>query len=676
MERLTKAIVVLSAAAALALMIHFVSRGFPPLFRVTVGAGVIAGVLAVLVGDAALTGLLFLSCVSPVLFLVLTGDFTYHFMPWLAALFGFLMAKSLGTGWSFPAGWKAPLILWTLSVALVWPIVVARELDFNPALFFYQGRLWTSRSGGAPPATVAWTVSLVCSTLFGLLWLDWLFTRYSSASLKRFESRIVWPLFAGAAISAAAAVYQSFGHVTFLNPTVYGGLGRAAGTLLDGNAFGVVAAMWLPPIAALALSSISRRTPIFLGLSIVWTVVLAAFGRAVWATGSRTGLLTAVVGTTVFILSSWRSFSPTRTRALIAGGILAAVLTAVAVAGFRSDSIMSRRIQLLLPDLSSQSLGLAWNELWERNRYGTSAVRMIIDHPLVGVGLGGFHTQVSDAAYLEGGASLPSDNAQNWFRHQLAETGLLGSAGWLVFIALFLWQLVRGVRADESLMAGAARGSIVGVGMASLLGMPTQDIAVFVALLVFVVWSFKLNAPQPAAAMPLSTIGRGQWLLIGGVLGCFLAGTAYAGWNDLRPPFRAMRAEWPYQYGFHEQEPGSDLRWTDGKAVDVFEIGDAREYRWVKLTLGAVAPDADRRPVEIKVWRDHQLILRLTRRSDTVKNWYVRVPAGRKMMMLQIETSRTWRPADDGGSDRRERGVMVGVWRFVYDPPKGEFQIP
>ena len=259
MERLTKAIVVLSAAAALALMVYLVSRGFPPLFRVTIATCVIAGVLSVLIGDLALSGILFLTCVTPALFLVLTGDITYHFMPWLAALFGFLIPKSLGTGWSFPPGWKGPLILWTLSVALSWPIVVARELDFNPASLFYQGHLWTSRSGGTPPATVAWTMNVVCTTLFGLLWLDWLFARYSSDGLRRFESRIVWPLFAGAAISAAAAVYQSFGHITFLNPTVYGGLGRAAGTLLDGNAFGAIAAMWIPAIAALMLWWSSRR---------------------------------------------------------------------------------------------------------------------------------------------------------------------------------------------------------------------------------------------------------------------------------------------------------------------------------------------------------------------------------------------------------------------------------
>ena len=181
MERLTKAIVVLSAAVALALMVHLVSRGFPPLFRATIATLVIAGVLSILIGELALSGILFLTCVTPALFLVLTGDITYHFMPWLAALFGFLVPKSLGTGWSFPPRWKGPLILWTLSVALSWPIVVARELDFNPGLLFYQGRLWTSRGGGTPPSAVAWTTNVVCTTLFGLLLLDWLFARYYRA---------------------------------------------------------------------------------------------------------------------------------------------------------------------------------------------------------------------------------------------------------------------------------------------------------------------------------------------------------------------------------------------------------------------------------------------------------------------------------------------------------------
>jgi hypothetical protein len=337
---------------------------------------------------------------------------------------------------------------------------------------------------------------------------------------------------------------------------------------------------------------------------------------------------------------------------------------------------MWQRIQMLVPDLSAGSLRHALYELWERNRYGTAAVRMITDHPLVGVGVGGFHVQVPDAAYLNGYTGLPSDNAQNWFRHQLAELGILGSAGLLAFSGMFLWLLLRRrPPAAETTMAAATKGGLLGIGVASLLGMPAQNPVVFVTFVAFVFWWVRLtDAAEPPVADATGGRGRRLFAAAGVVLACFIVGTAYEAWTSLRPPFRALRADWPYRRGFHDPGPGGSFRWTERTAVDVFPIGDAREDRWLRLSLGAVAPDADRRPVEVKVWRDHDLILRLTRRSDTLKSWYVRVPAGRKMMMLEIAVSRAWRPSD--GADQRERGVTVDQWRFSFDAPKGEFQVP
>jgi hypothetical protein len=46
----------------------------PELFRATIATFVIAGVLSILIGELALSGILFLTCVTPALFLVLTGD--------------------------------------------------------------------------------------------------------------------------------------------------------------------------------------------------------------------------------------------------------------------------------------------------------------------------------------------------------------------------------------------------------------------------------------------------------------------------------------------------------------------------------------------------------------------------------------------------------------------------
>ncbi len=670
MERLTKLTVLVSAMCAVSLLAYLVGRGYSQIFNTTVVAFVAAVALSMVAGNLALSVILFLACLVPALFLVLTGGpNSWDFVPWLAALLGFLIPQSVRTGWAFPSRWKAPLILWTLSLALSWPIVGAREVDFVPGLLNHYD-LWSSRAGSAPPVTVAWTVSVVGIYVISLLWLNWLFATYSSDRLRRFESRIMWPLLAGALVSAAAAMYQYFGHAGFLNPTVYGTLGRAAGTMLDGNAFGTIAAMWLPVTAARACRPNASQP----WIQTVWLMLLIIFGIAIWATGSRTALLAASVGIIVFIVSCRRSLFVNRTKMLIAAGTLAVAIIVGIFVG--STPVMLQRFQLLVPDLSVRTLGAALHELWDRNRYGAAAVRMIAEHSLVGVGVGGFHVQVPDAAYLNGYVGQPSDNAQNWFRHQLAELGILGSAGWLAFSATFVWLLLRRRGTDEEpLTAGGAKGAICGVGVASLLGMPTQSPTVLVTFLALTFWWVTLTGTPAEEAT--SRLGTRQWAVIGAIVGCFLAGTAYAAWTELRPPYRALRADWKYQYGFHDDAENKELRWTEGKAVDVFPIDQPNEYRWLKLVIGAVAPDASQRPVDVRVWRDHEIIVRVTRRSDVPRTWYVAVPKARKMMMMQVEVSRTWRPADYGrGTDLQTRGVAVGKWTFVYDPPKGEFLIP
>jgi hypothetical protein len=164
--------------------------------------------------------------------------------------------------------------------------------------------------------------------------------------------------------------------------------------------------------------------------------------------------------------------------------------------------------------------------------------------------------------------------------------------------------------------------------------------------------------------------------VISTIVAVSVSGTAYTSRFRLRAPVRAEAAGWPYHYGFYDDEPDSAVRWTAGKAVDVFEIRNRNEDRFLKLDIGAVAPDADQHPVEVKVWRDDDLVLRLRRRSDFVTTRYVCVPRARKMMRMQVEVSRTWRLSDYGrGTDRRERGVAVGRWTFVYDPPKNAFVV-
>ena len=654
---------VVSLASAVCLHVDLVSRAYAVVLPLSVAAFVGSSILAALFGEWTLSVVLFLTYLVPALFLVLTGFFTFsHFVVWQAALVGSMMPRSLRIGWAFPKPWKWPLVLWALSIALSWPIVVAREFDFTTAFGRYY-RVASSRAGIPAPVAVTWTLNVTCIAVIGLLWLDWLFATYGRDQGKRFTSQILWPLFAGCVLGSIVAIYQAFGHTAFLNPTLYGAMGRAAGTMLDGNVFGTITAMWLPFAGAVAFGARGQRG---------WTALVrlappACLGIALLATGSRTALLTGVVGTACLIGGSWRSLLANRSRALVAAGGLAVVIVGAILLSPTSTTSALTRVSWLIPS-SKETFQYTLRELWDRAGYGAVAVRMIADHPLVGIGLGSFSLQVADVAQNLFNRSMVPDNAQNWYRHQFAETGLLGSLGWIVWTSLFVWMLAR--RRDsghERPMVGAATGAAVGLGVTSLLGMPTQDAAVSITFVVFAFWCIRLrhaeHAPLPAGDSRLDTI---QWTVLFIVLGSFLAGTAYVGWNDLRPPYRALRADWDYQYGFFDDKQlPQPFRWTERKAVDVFRV----EKPWLELVIGAVAPDAKDRPVQVKVWRNHDLILRLNRRSDFSVTRYVRVPEGQDRMMMQVEVSRTWRPAPTGGADQRERGVAVGKWTFVDSPP-------
>src|SRR5439155_12055461 len=122
------------------------------------------------------------------------GDFVFSYSAlWLAALSGAMLPKNARTEWMFPGRWKAPLVLWSLTLAVSWPLVVLREIDFVPMLLD-KGDLWNSRLAVPPPVVAIWVLSVATIVMTGLLLLDWMFAAYPADQLRRFEKRVVWPL--------------------------------------------------------------------------------------------------------------------------------------------------------------------------------------------------------------------------------------------------------------------------------------------------------------------------------------------------------------------------------------------------------------------------------------------------------------------------------------------------
>ena len=151
---------------------------------------------------------------------------------------------------------------------------------------------------------------------------------------------------------------------------------------------------------------------------------------------------------------------------------------------------------------------------------------MIWELPLTGVGVGSYHWLAPDYSRVAFNQELPFDNAQNWWRHQLAELGMLGALPVLAWSIIIAWQTLRGARRARGDHVATVRGLLLGLGLASLLGMPTQDPAVLTAF--FLLVAMLAAAGSGLGALDTTSQTRASlsraWMSRGG------AGRGVCGW--------------------------------------------------------------------------------------------------------------------------------------------------
>ena len=170
-------------------------------------------------GRAASRSLLF-SYIFPAVIILTYGRFyTEYGVVWTAAVLG-AMAPAVRSGWAVPLPWRAPLILWALTVALSWPIVVLREFDFVWTTLD-EPRLATSIGGGFPHLMAIGVANVAATIGIGILWFDWLFLTFAltcagfgDGSRRRSPQAGSWlwrsPVISFSAISAFSAPASFF----------------------------------------------------------------------------------------------------------------------------------------------------------------------------------------------------------------------------------------------------------------------------------------------------------------------------------------------------------------------------------------------------------------------------------------------------------------------------------
>lgn len=598
---------------------------------------------------------------------------------WMLPLLGLILSDRGALRWSLPAPWQWPLVTWSAIVAVAWPIVFLREADFAPWILPLP-RVSNTSTGTGPWEVDQNVAYFAIGHTLGILFVDAL-CRWYAHQQARFRRDVLASMSIAAAIASSVAVYQGFIDLSFLNTGFWTYMIRASGTLADPNKLGSVAAFWT--IGSVVLARRLKK-PWPMTLAVVAIVLGVA---AVWLSGSRTGLAALMVSLAIALIEtvrSWRaghSHPDWRRVALVGAGAIALALALVLVLQKASThTVIARGVKGYLPFIGDRGIRASFNELlWERNGYGPAAIEMIKEHPIDGVGVGTFHALVMDYGRLVGYPSvqhanaLATDNAQMWVRHIIAEFGLIGSIPmlwWCVVLAMLMLSRPAGDR----LSFGMLRAALIGFGVASTFGMPSQSNAITITFWVFVFWLWlEATSPAESAAAPMQPRpwSRNALIAAAAVVVIHVGMTTVDAFGDLRPYNRAQRWDWYYRYGFYtndidgadlEPDPGGNpigRRWTMKNSLAVIPV----KGKVLKFVAWLDHPDADVKPVHLRVWADSKLVYEGDRNREPL---FLDIPAtpGKTHMRIETSVDRTFNPSDSGKHDNRDLGLSIRDWRW------------
>lgn len=665
MNQLTKGVVIASTLVAAFVQLYLATRlTNVPLFFIVTGAFVVAVAAGAWRPGPATSIVLAMSYLAPAAYVIWSGFENYPFeIVWSLPLLGLLVSGRDAARWHLPAPWRWPLVTWALIVAASWPWVFLREVDFYLGILPLPGVANTSIGITPWDAVIAVTYWTLVHNI-GLLWFDRLFGWYAGRA-DEFRAAVLMPLAAAIAIACGVGAYQAFGDLRFINPHLWPHMQRASGTLGDANTFGMIAALWGPASVVLA----QRLRAPWSTVAGVAGVTLAMVG--VLTSGSRSALIVIGCGLAAIVFESvmaWRRTdallrpSARRLAPVIAGGVILAVAVLLVARGSSITSVIDRGVLGYVPFIGDRGI---WPSIvdvfWDRYGYGPPAIQMVKEHPWAGVGVGSFHTLVHDFAAAVSGLNLDPDNAQSWYRQNLAELGVLGSVPWLAWCWLFGASLLSRPTGDRDRFSlGVLRAALLAFGVASMMAMPGQSLPVALTFWTIAFWFAQLRGvPAPAPAKWSGAALAATLALVA----VHTAVTFADARGDLRPPNRSMRFGWEYRYGLGGLERDAagvpERRTTfDYRSASVTPVNG----RVLKLAAWIDHPDGDDHPVHVRLWADAKLVYDADLKRSAAILLDVPATPGRSHMVIESEISRLWRPSDHGRNDPRVLGLSIRDW--------------
>ena len=225
-----------------------------------------------------------------------------------------------------------------------------------------------------------------------------------------------------AAITAVGQVASDVGPASFERS----GLTRAFGAFGEPNPFGAFAVLvTLPCLARLV------RPRVWRGDFPAWLAAvggLAGIG-AIALSQSRGAFLGLAAGGVILALTGWAAKGfPHRRAAITVAAAGAAILAIIAAVLFEDTG---RGV-----DVTSAN----WAERERRAHWGAAA-RMVVDHPVLGIGAGGFDEHFRGDT-TEWRFRISQGHAHNAYLQVAAETGVIGLAAYLGLLGALIWRLL------------------------------------------------------------------------------------------------------------------------------------------------------------------------------------------------------------------------------------------
>ena len=547
-------------------------------------------------------------------------------------------------------------------------------------------------AGGAQMSTLFGALSYLCGFALFVIFLP-LFKE------RKARGAAASALGASLLVSVLFGLVQHFADPGLGNTAFWEYLGQVNATFKDPNAFGAVLAGLSPFFLGAAFHFRGAGRILF---GTVFGLSLAVFPFI----GARSALLGLVGALAVFSILAGRDAvasgkargeKPKKPFSRLVRWGTAVVLAGVAVAGIAgvfSKTRLFHRISNSLRGMTSEG-GLV-NLSPERYFLWKEAVRMTLEYPLNGVGIGAFIIELPNS-YARDKAKYPegfegwrrNDSAENYFLQAAAELGLPGLAA----IAALFWAIGREIRRairrrgdlgpERFLLFGATAG-LAAFGLNMLFHSYSGSFETQFAFWVLAAFVVSIGRTTPDGGGDAES-GSGERVAVSKdgvrpkpaavalVAGVFL----YAGavlWNQSHALSLAERTKefgWGQEFGLYQPEKTGDGRpfhWTRKEAGISIKIAGPV----IRIPVMASHPDIARNPVRVEIvlvrdmFRSKKNLREIILKDGSWTTIEARVSEylGQEAMVL-IKVGRTWNPKKATGvPDPRNLGVALGEITF------------